>query len=77
MIRVGTVTKTLIKWYGRAEIMWNISYFKTFRQRQRLMRVNGLVSDKIYFEADTRLHWEPVKFCVKVFTAGVLRRTGD
>ena len=53
--------------------MWNISYFKTFPQRQRLMRVDGLVSDKIYVEADA----EPVKFLVKFFTAGVLGRTGD
>ena len=57
--------------------MWNISYFKTFPQRQRLMGVNGLVSDKIYFEADTGQDREPVEFLAKVFTAGLLKRTGD
>ena len=41
------------------------------------MRVNGLVSDKIYFEADTVPDREPVKFPAEVFTAGVLRRAGD
>ena len=29
------------------------------------------------FEADTGPDREPVKFLAKVFTAGVLRRTGD
>ena len=41
------------------------------------MGVNGLISYKIYFEADTGPHQEPVKFLAKVFTAGVLWRTGD
>ena len=54
--------------------MWNVSYFKTFPQRQSLMKVNGLVSDKIYFEADTGPDREPVKFLAKFFTAGLLRR---
>ena len=40
------------------------------------MRVNGLVRDKIYFEADAGPDWEPVNFLTKVFTAGVLSRTG-
>ena len=33
------------------------------------MRVNGLVRDKIFFEADTGPNREPVKFLAKVFTA--------
>ena len=36
-------------------------YFKTFHRR-RLMRGNGLVSDKIFFEADTGPDREPMKF---------------
>ena len=36
------------------------------------MRVHGLVSDTIYFEADARQDREPVKFLAKVFTSGVL-----
>ena len=41
------------------------------------MSVNGLVSYNIYFKADARPDRAPVKFVVKVFTVGVLRRTGD
>ena len=43
--------------------MWNISYFKTFLHR--LMRGNGLVGDKIYFEANAVPDWEPVKFIAR------------
>ena len=43
--------------------------FQEVPQRRSLMRVNGLVSDTIYFEADEGPDREPVKFLVKVFTA--------
>ena len=43
----------------------------------RLMRDNGLVVDKIYFEADAVPDQEPVEFPVKVFSAGVLWRADD
>ena len=36
------------------------------------MKGNGLLGDKIYFEADAGPDQEPLKFPVKVFTACVL-----
>ena len=50
---------------------------RRLRGTSLISRVNGLVSDQIYFEADTGPDREPVKFLVKFFTARVLRRTGD
>ena len=41
------------------------------------MKGNGLVGDKIYFEADVAPDREPLNFPAKVFIAGVLRRAGD
>ena len=49
--------------------------FKYFPQRQRLIKGNDLVGDKIYFEEDAGPDWEPVKFSTKAFTAGVLKRS--
>ena len=49
-------------------------YFKTFPQRQRLIGVNGLVSDQIYFETDAGPDREA---SCEVFSAGVLGRTGE
>ena len=52
--------------------MGNIYNFNTFPQRRRLMKGNGLVGNKNYFEADVRPDRGPTKF-----SAGELRRVGD
>ena len=58
--------------------MWNISNFKMFPQRHRLITCDGLIGDKVYFEAEAGQDRDPgIKFPVKVFTAGVLRRVVD
>ena len=48
---------------------------KVTSTKTELMKGNGLVGDKIYFETDAGPDCEPVEFPVKVFTAGELIST--